>query len=359
MDRLKEQSGTGIARATFIGAAITLGLAVAAFVLWKASIAFLLIFGGILLGVVFDSLARLMRRVLPIRRELRVLLSILLVAIVLGGAIFFGARALITQFGQLADVIEDQVQLLEDWLAETGLVEEGGEDGGLEGLLPDGSAIFGGATEAVITVFGGLGNFVLLIFLGIFFAMEPHLYQRGVVALFPKPRRERAAEILHEAGTTLRYWLVGQSISMSIIFLVSLVVLMLIGMPFAVLLAVQAGLFAFIPLLGPVLAGVPIVLAGVSVSPHMALLGLGAYVLIQSLESYTIQPIVQERAVSLPPALTLSLQLVLGVLFGFVGVALAVPLGAAVRRIIELGYVHDALGGGIEEDGRGEPGAPS
>ncbi len=339
----------GTARTAFIWVAVALAAAAALFVLWKASIAFFLIFGGILLGAVFDALARLFRRVLPIGRRWRVALAIVVIGALLGVALYFGAQALISQFGELRAVIDEQLGRLQDHLVDLGLLREDA-DGGLQGFVPNASAIFGSATQAVLTVFGGVGNFVLLVFLGIFFAMEPHLYKRGLVSLFPARHRPQVSHVLHEAGRTLRLWLVGQSISMSVIFAVSFVLLMLIGMPFAPLLALQAGLLAFIPLLGPVLAGIPIILAGASQSPHMAMLGLGVYVLIQGVESYTVQPIVQERTVELPPALTLSLQLVIGVLFGMIGVALAVPFGATARTIIRLGYVEGMLGGGWEGD---------
>lgn len=345
----ERRESSEVPRIAFIWSAIAVGVAVTVFALWKAAAAFLLIFGGILLAAAFDSLARLFGRLLPVGRRWRIGLAVLLVALVLGVATFFGARALVSQFAELTSVIEQQMGRLQERLADIGLVSGDSEDG-LTGLLPDGTSIFGGATQAVLALFGGVGNFVLLVFLGIFFALEPHLYKRGFVSLFPPRHRPQLSHILHEGGETLRLWLIGQSISMGLVFLVSLVVLLLIQMPFAVLLAVQAGLLAFIPLLGPVLAGVPIILAGFSQSPEMAMWGVGAYLLIQGVESYTIQPLVQERTVNLPPALTLSLQLVLGVLFGLLGVALAVPLGATLRTVIEIGYVRNMLGGAWEGD---------
>lgn len=344
VDQSTQSDGIRSARTAFIWASVALGVAAVLFVLWKASQAFLLIFGGMVLAAVFSAVGDLFGKVLPLARRWRVALAVAAIAIVLGVALAFSAQALISQFSQLTSVIDDQVNALETQLSDMGLIPSESE-GGLEGLLPSTKAMFGGATQAVLTFFGGVGNVILLVFLGLFFAFEPELYSRGVVSLFPPRHRDETAHAFREAATTLRYWLIGQSISMAVIFVVSFAILNLIGMPFATLLAVQAGLFAFIPLLGPVLAGVPIILAGVSVSAEMALWGLGAYALIQGIESYTVQPIVQERTVALPPALTLSVQLVLGVLFGMLGVALAVPLGATLRTLVEVSYVEGALGG--------------
>ncbi|ESR24586.1 AI-2E family transporter [Lutibaculum baratangense] len=335
----------GIARTAFVCASIGVGVAAFAYLVWQASVAILVIFGGILLATCFDALARLLGHVLPVHRKWRVISVVILLVTVVAAALAYGAQAIIAQINELASVLEDQLRQLQEQLVDLGLLSEGENATGIEGLLPDTSSIFGGATQAVLTFFGGAGNFILLLFLGLFFALDPYVYKRGLVSLFPPRSRPRASEVLHDSAHTLRMWLVGQVISMGIIFGFSLVLLLAVGMPFATLLAVQAGVLAFIPLIGPVLAGIPIILAGLSESPQMALVGLGVYLLIQALESNVIQPVVQRRTISLPPAFTLSLQLVAGVLFGLLGVALAVPLGATVMRIVQIAYVEGVHGG--------------
>jgi len=132
---------------------------------------------------------------------------------------------------------------------------------------------------------------------------------------------------------------------MATVFVVSLLGLWAIGMPNAFLLALQAGLLAFVPTLGPFVAGVVIVLAGFADSPQMALYGLIVYVVIQGVESNVTQPMAQRWTTALPPALTLGSQLVFGLLFGLMGVALAVPFVAIVKTLVEDLYVKDTLGG--------------
>merc|ERR1711969_36119 len=125
---------------------------------------------------------------------------------------------------------------------------------------------------------------------------------------------------------------------------------MIVSMPNAFLLALQAGLLAFIPTLGPFIAGIPIVLVGLSESVSMALWGLGVYVLVQAVESNVSQPIAQRYTSALPPALTLGSQAVFGVLLGTLGIALAVPLIAVIMVFVRELYVKDTLGGAYGEE---------
>ena len=150
----------------------------------------------------------------------------------------------------------------------------------------------------------------------------------------------------------MRQWLMAQAISVGIIFTFALAALLLIGMPYPVLLAVQAGLLAFIPTVGPFIAGAVIILAGLAVSLEMALYGMGVYVVIQFLETNLITPMVQKRAMRLPPAITAAAQLVMGALFGLLGLVIAVPIAAAAGVIISELYVKDSLGGKWKGAGR-------
>jgi predicted PurR-regulated permease PerM len=126
---------------------------------------------------------------------------------------------------------------------------------------------------------------------------------------------------------------------MVVVFFATLISLLLVGMPYAVLLAFISGVLTFVPTLGPFLSGVAIVIAGLSVSVELGLYGLGVYVLIQFIETYLVTPVVQNEAVHLPPAATLGAQLVGGAIFGTLGFAFAVPLTAALRALVLELYV--------------------
>ena len=141
--------------------------------------------------------------------------------------------------------------------------------------------------------------------LGIYLAADPELYLRGVIRLVPVGKRAGARDLLETLGHTLRWWMVGQLISMTAVGLLSYIGLRLLGVPLALILAVVAFLLTFIPFIGPLLSAIPVVLVAFSQSPTMALYTLLLYTAIQMLEGYVLTPNVQRRSVSLPPALTL------------------------------------------------------
>ncbi|WP_157944607.1 AI-2E family transporter [Mangrovicella endophytica] len=344
-------TSTLAARTTLV-AGIVLAMAVGIFLFWTAASSFFLIFGGLLLASIFDALSRPLQR-LGLPRWAALLLVILVLAVLLAGGTAYGGMALVQEVRDLSGQIGGQVERLRGWAADAGLPVGDGQMQ-LDQLLPGSGRVVSRASEAGLAFLGGLGNVAVLIFIAVFVAWQPGLYKRGLVSLFPKAKRPRIAETLDDAHRRLILWVAGAAISMLTIFLVSLLGLWLIGMPGAFLLALQAGLLAFIPTIGPVVAGVPIILAGLAQSPTMALWGLGVYLLIQGIESNVTAPIAQRWTSALPPALTLGAQLVFGALFGLVGVILAVPALAVIMVFVEELYVKDTLGGPVPAPSGGD-----
>ena len=128
---------------------------------------------------------------------------------------------------------------------------------------------------------------------------------------------------------------------MTIIGVLTTVGLWIMGIPLALALGIIAAIFTFIPNIGPVLSAIPAVLLGLIDSPQQALYIAALYVGIQTVESLMITPLIQRKTVSLPPALTLSAQVLLGVILGGLGVALATPMAAAALVLTRMLYVDD------------------
>ena len=135
--------------------------------------------------------------------------------------------------------------------------------------------------------------------------------------------------MMYETGDLLRRWLIGQGISMSLIGGFTYVGLFFLGVPIAFVLALFAGFAGFLPYLGPIIGAIPMILVAGGQSIDLALWVLALYCCIQFLESYILTPLIQSRAVSLPPAVVILNQLVFGAVFGLIGLALATPLAAA------------------------------
>jgi predicted PurR-regulated permease PerM len=208
----------------------------------------------------------------------------------------------------------------------------------------------GGTLTTVANVGAGVASvlsyLVVIVIATIYSVARPEPLIDGFVALFPAGRRQEVREILGDMYQTVQRWFVGQLGSMLIIGALSTVALYLIGIPFALLLGIFSGLVSFIPFVGPLISVVPPVLLALIGTPVDALWVVLAYAIIQTIESYLIQPLIMSRAVSLHPAVVMFALLIMGTLFGFVGVLLAVPLVAALHVLLRELWIErmDSLG---------------
>jgi predicted PurR-regulated permease PerM len=185
-----------------------------------------------------------------------------------------------------------------------------------------------------------VGGLLLIVFLSIYLAADPELYRRGVLLLLPARRRTIGAQVMDRVAVVLRKWLVTQLIAMAVIGTVSTVALLLLGVKAAFALGVLAGLFEFIPTVGPILSAIPAVAMGFLDSPEKALLVIGVYVGIQFMENHILIPLLMKGGMDLPPALTVVSQALLALVFGFLGLMVAVPLLATIMVVVQVLYVQ-------------------
>jgi predicted PurR-regulated permease PerM len=189
-----------------------------------------------------------------------------------------------------------------------------------------------------------LGGLLIIIFLAIYIGADPALYHRGLMMLFPQRARRRAGEVFSAIAMTLRRWLVTQLIAMVVIGSVTTIVLLLLGIraPFA--LGILAGLFEFIPTVGPILSALPAVAMGFLDSPEKALYVALAFWGIQFAENHLLIPLLMKGGVDVPPVLTILAQALMAIVFGFIGLMCAVPLLAAVMVAVKMLYVEGVVG---------------
>jgi len=205
--------------------------------------------------------------------------------------------------------------------------------------------------SSTLAVFGGL---LLIIFLSIYIGAEPTLYRSGIMHLFPRRARRRADQVLGAMAVALRKWLVTQLIAMAVIGTVTTIALLVLRVKAAFALGILAGLFEFIPTVGPILSAVPAVAMGFVDSPEKALMIAIAYIVIQFLENHILIPLLMRGGVDLPPALTVVTQAVMALVFGFLGLMVAVPLLAAVMVPVKMLYVEGVVGDPMEPLDEGE-----
>ena len=184
------------------------------------------------------------------------------------------------------------------------------------------------------STFAVSGAFLLVLFIAAYIAVDPHLYHGGMLELVPVAQRDHAAVTMARVATTLRRWLVTQLIAMAVIGGVTTLFLLVIRVKAAVPLGILAGVAKFIPIVGSIFAAIPAIAMAFVDSPHKALVvGIG-YIVIQFLENHLLVPVLMKHGVNIPPAMTLGIQALMAVLFGFLGLLVAVPLLAAILTIV-------------------------
>jgi predicted PurR-regulated permease PerM len=189
------------------------------------------------------------------------------------------------------------------------------------------------------STFGVLGDIYVILFLGIFLTANPSIYKNGIIALVPTDKKEEANHVLNELAHNLKSWFKGKLFSMAVVAVLTGIGLSIIGVPMIFALAIIAGILNFIPNFGPIIAMVPAVLLGLSQSMNLALIIAGLYIFIQMLESNLITPMVQKKLVSIPPALIIVGQLIIGSVSGYLGIILATPVVLIIMVLVNELYV--------------------
>jgi predicted PurR-regulated permease PerM len=184
----------------------------------------------------------------------------------------------------------------------------------------------------------------IIVFLSIYIAVDPGMYRRGIMHLFPHARRDRIGDVLSALAAVLRRWLITQLIAMLTIGTITTVVLLALRVKAAFALGLLSGLFEFIPTVGPILSSLPAIAMGFLDSPEKAVWVAIAYIGVQFMENHVLIPLLMKGGINLPPALTVFSQALMALLFGFLGLMCAVPLLAATVTAVKMLYVEDVVG---------------
>jgi predicted PurR-regulated permease PerM len=287
-------------------------------------------------------------------------LSLAIVLFVLIGllvALFaISAPRLANELGQFADRLPQAVENLRKKIESTQigrllLSESPRFDALMRGR---GGDLLGSVTGVVSSTFGAIVSLVVVLFVGMYLAAAPRFYVKGVIHLIPPARRERMAEVLGAVGYTLKWWMIGQAIDMVVIGIATAIGLWLLGVPLALLLGLIAALFNFIPNFGPLFALIPAVMLTLPDDPSKAVYVVILFLVLQNIEGYLLMPAIQRRAVDLPAAVTIVAQVLMGILAGGLGLALAAPLAAAVMVAVKMLYVEDTLGDVVKTPADGD-----
>ena len=318
----------------FVWLAVIGGVALAVYI----SQSLLVIFGATVFAAMADGGSRLLGRVMPIGRGWRLAIVLITVTAFLVWLAIFAGSQISQQAAEFPDIVTRQIGATIGWLREQGFAISTGDIQNLASQMASGA---GAISSMVGGFFGGLTTLALIVIIGIYLAAEPRLYERGVRWMVPSTQRSDTREMLDKMGYTMRRLMAGRLVGM--LFEGVFTYLMLLGyglvtgdtIPMAALLAILTGLLAFVPNIGAIVSGVLMVLVGFSGGAQMGIYTIVVYFLVQNIDGYLVIPMIAKKTVDLAPALVLAFQLIMGILFGILGLFLADPLLAMIKVALE------------------------
>jgi predicted PurR-regulated permease PerM len=331
-------------RRLLIPGAICLAVLIGLHLLQPLARMLLVLFVALLFGVFLDAAATALVEHTRMRRGLALGLAAAgVIAIPIAAGWLIGPR-IGQQVTQLVERLPAAWEAVQEWLTthEWGRSLIPGVQNG-DGFSFNLEAVRG-ITEFFSTIIGGVVSFFIIIFVGIWVAVEPRTYACGLMKLVPLARRDRAWEVLNAVVRMLRRWLIGRIVAMIFVGGLVTVGLSIAGVPFPWALGFIAAILEFIPYIGPFTAAVPGILIALGDDPFKAIWAVLVYIVVQSVEGSVVTPLIERRAVSLGPAFIIASQIVMGVLFGSLGVLVATPLAAVVIITVQMLYIEDTLG---------------
>lgn len=307
----------------------------------------LLVFASILVAVSIDGAVRLCQRYLPLSRPWALLLALLMICLTMVGLGALIGPRLGEQLPQLvAELPQAFQQFLNNFRELPGIETAMAEVEEPAQLI--GEPVIDYFTNFFATTFGAIASFFLILLIGFYLVLSPAKYIGNVLLMCPPAKRDRVAQVLCMQGRALRLWLLSRLISMVFVGVSVALGLVLLGVPMAGALGLVAGLFTFIPYLGPIIGAIPTILIAFLESPQLALYALILYLVVETLESNLVMPLAAKGLVRLPPAYTVIVQLAGAAVAGVAGVILSTPLAVVAVVTLQALYINDVLGDDIE-----------
>lgn len=320
-------------------ALLLIGIAALILLLWQIRDVLLLIFASVLVSLILRLIAAPIGRLLHLSEGWALTLAALFLAGFIGVVFYLFGSEMIGQGKELARILPEAWNTFKTRFG----LETIGQEVAQQANNPQPALLFNVAGWA-FSAGAVLLNLVLVIVGGLYIAAAPELYYKGLALLFPENRRPLAEDTLTTAGNALRLWLMGQLAAMVLVGTLTGIGLVIIGIPAPLALGLLAGLAEFVPLVGPIAAAVPALLLAAGGGWETMLWTAGLYLVVQQTESNVITPLIQNRTVEIPPALTLFAVVAAGVAFGGIGILLAAPLTVVAYVAVKKLYVREALG---------------
>jgi predicted PurR-regulated permease PerM len=358
----RQQARSDLAWAISVGGIGVVLFAALVVFTWYYAATLFLIFAGMLLGTALNAMTNRLGQLVRLPHPLRLAIVCLVLAALLSGVVFLGGATIRQQATALSDTIKSQLVNVKAFLDRNGVDTSYFDIGNSQAnsqanaaasgsttpgapathnlpsagaLASSGGAIVSQTLKLLLGTLAAVGNFFIVLFLGLAFAAQPSVYRKGLLFMAPARHRGHATVIVDRIGETLERWLIAQLVTMFVVFLVTWIGLAIIGIQSSFILGIQAGVLTFIPTVGALLGGLIVVLASLASGWIAALSAFILFLGVHALESYILTPLLQRQALDIPPATLFAFQILLGVVFGIWGLALALPLMAVVKVMID------------------------
>ncbi|HEU5365025.1 MAG TPA: AI-2E family transporter [Hanamia sp.] len=297
----------------------------------------LLVLAGGLIALYFYGIAGILQRKLHCSSKAAIIFSIVINILFFATIIWFVGSRIQVQISELSQTLPATIQSVKEYIGSSAigrnLLKEFNTTGDSTKTLDILNRFFSSS-------FGVLSDLYIILLLAIFFISAPSIYKEGMVKLLPDKAKEKGAKIILRINTLLKGWLKVQLIGMLFIGIATAIALMIIGIPMILTLAFIAAIFNFIPNFGMLLALIPAVLIGLTHGLGTAVIIVCVYTFIQFLQNAIQQPLVQTKMINIPPALSITSQIALGLLVGFWGILLATPVLIILIVLVEELYIN-------------------
>ena len=276
-----------------------------------------------------------------IPRVLAVIFIYLFFAIILVGIFYLFLPPLLNETSGLLSSLPQYIESLtlfepktSGFLTGQSFVEQFSQEFSIQetviGLRNVAAGISGGLVQSLSAVFGGLFSLVLIIVISFYLAVQKRGIENFLRLITPLRHEKYIVNLWSRSQMKIGKWMQGQLLLGVLIGVLVYLGLTILGVPYALLLAVLAALFELIPLFGPILASIPAIALGFLQSFSLGFMVVGLYVIIQQFENHLIYPLVVRKVVGVSPILVIISLIVGAKLAGFLGLILAVPIAAAL-----------------------------
>lgn len=310
--------------------------------IWALSDVLLVVVFAVILAVGLDALATPLGRCARVRRGWALLIVCSVIPALLAGV----GAAVLPQVARQLDALWERLTALAEALRDR-FALDGWAGDVMASMGEDGAQLLGGINRLVaagVSTLGGVVSVFVLMILAGFLAADPGLYRSGALNLVPPARRQLVDKTMASVAYGLRRWFLAQFTSMAILGGSVGAGLFLIGIEFWLSLALITAILTFVPFLGPVIAGIPVVAIGFAEGVEIGVVVLIFYLVVQNLESTVVLPLIYQKAIRLAPAVTIAAQVLMGLWFGVAGLVLAAPLTVIMQVLVTKLYVGAVLG---------------